>query len=155
MKKILPILSVLILLTSCVKYAQPPLLSLSGLYVIDKLVTNDSTYYVGDTFDDSSDILLPSLDTVYSYIIGDTLFEMDYSMIRFNPIQGGVNWEKEYYYYSFGQLTTYDFGYIKFNCEGTNRTWRILDDGIESLVIRIPPNKNDEYMVLYLTRIGP
>ena len=155
MKKIIPFLLLTLIFSSCVKYSQPPTLSLGGLYVIDKLVTNDNTYYVGDTFNDSSDIILPSLDTTYSYVIGDTLFEMDYSMIRFNPIQGGVNWEKEYYYYVVGQLTVYDFGYVKFNCDGTARTWKILDDQAESMAIRIQPNSNDEYAVLYLTRIGP
>jgi hypothetical protein len=154
MKKLLLIVLSLVVLSSCLKYAEPPLLSLSGLYVIDKITTNDTTYNIGDTLMDVNDILLPTLDTSL-YIVGDTLFEMDYSMIRFSPIQGGLNWEKEYYYYASGQRNVYDFGYIKFDCEGTRRIWKILDDGFESLTIRIQPNEFGEYMVLSLTRIGP
>ena len=154
MKKLLLIVLSLVVLSSCLKYAEPPLLSLSGLYVIDKITTNDTTYNIGDTLIDVNDILLPTLDTTL-YIVGDTLFEMDYSMIRFDPIQGGLNWEKEYYYYTSGQSNVYDFGYIKFDCEGTRRIWKILDDGFESLTIRIQPNEFGEYMVLSLTRIGP
>jgi len=154
MKKLLLIVVSLVVLSSCLKYAEPPSLSLSGLYVIDKITANDSTYNIGETFIDTNDILLPTLDTV-SYLIGDTIFEMDYSTIRFNPIQGGLNWEKEYYYYTGGQHTVYDFGYIKFDCEGTRRVWKILEDGTESLTIRIQPNEYGDYMVLSLTRIGP
>jgi hypothetical protein len=143
-----------VVLSSCLKYAEPPSLSLSGLYVIDKITTNDSTYNIGDTFIDTNDIIVATLDTS-SYLVGDTIFEMSYSMIRFGPLQNGLNWEKEYYYYTSGQRTVYDFGYIKFDCEGTRRIWKILEDKAESLTIRIQPNEFGEYMVLSLTRIGP
>lgn len=151
MKKILPILSVLILLTSCVKYAQPPLLSLSGLYAIDKIKVGDVDV---NTFADTNDIIVPTIDTTI-YSVNDTIFEMDYSVIRFNPIQGGLDWENEYFYYANGQRNVYDYGYIKFDCPPTRRIWKIIDDGTESLVLRIPPNENGEYIMLYLTRIGP
>jgi hypothetical protein len=39
MKKLLLIVLSLVVLSSCLKYAEPPLLSLSGLYVIDKITT--------------------------------------------------------------------------------------------------------------------
>jgi hypothetical protein len=154
MRKLFFILSIIPFITSCLKYSQPKSLSLSGLYVIDKITTNDSIYTINEVFYDSSDLIVPTLEDT-PYIIGDTLCEIDYSTIRLNPIQGGLNWSKEYFYWVHGQRTAYDLGYIKFNCEGTSRTWKILDDSDESLTIRIQPNQNDEWLVLSLTRIGP
>jgi hypothetical protein len=55
----------------------------------------------------------------------------------------------------------YDLGYMEFDCDGTNRRWKILDDGLESLVIRTTgqwsfgnagPNVSLTY---YMTRVGP
>jgi hypothetical protein len=161
MKTLVKLFAILLILTSCVKYTGKKTLSLSGTYVIDKLVTNDTTYYVGDTFNDSSDIILPSLDTIYSYIIGDTLFQMDYSMIRFDPIQGGTYWLNEYYYFVHGQYTAYDYGYIKFDCDGTRRVWKIIDDTAEGLVLRTSGgwdngnSGNKEVTTMILSRVGP
>ena len=155
MKKIVSFLLLVLAFSSCVKYSGKRTLNLSGTYVINQAVTSDTIYYIGDTINDTSDIILPSLDTTYSYVLGDTLFQIDYSIIRFNPTQNGVVWEKEYYYYVVGQFTVNDLGYMKLNCEGLIRTWEILEDGVGSLRIRIQPNGYDEYMVLHLTRIGP
>jgi hypothetical protein len=155
MKKIILFLLSILILSSCVKYSGKRTLNLSGTYVINQVVTSDTIYYIGDTINDTSDIILPSLDTTYSYVLGDTLFQIDYSIIRFNPIQNGMVWEKEYYYYVVGQFTVNDLGYMKLSCEGLIRVWEILEDGVGSLRIRIQPNGYDEYMVLNLTRIGP
>ena len=57
MKNILSIVISLFVLTSCIQYAEPKLLSLSGEYVIDKIVyedrDNDSStvvFYPGDLY---------------------------------------------------------------------------------------------------------
>jgi hypothetical protein len=157
MKKILFVSVLIFLISSCVKYTQPPTLSLSGLYVIDKVVTEDNTQYnVGDTLTDINDLLFYTQDTV-SYVIGDTLFEMDYSMIRTNPypVLGGINWANEYYYVVHGQLSIYDYGYIYFDSNGTRRIWKILDDQTQSMTIRTEKNSDGKFLVVYLSRIGP
>ena len=83
MKKILHILSVLVLLTSCVKYAQPPLLSLSGEYRIDKITyenrDNDDlnqVFYPGDLYVNESET--KPLDSIS---VGFTRMALDYSVI--------------------------------------------------------------------------
>ena len=152
MKRLVFILAIIPFITSCLKYSEPKSLSLSGLYVIDKITTEDSIYTINDVFFDSKKLIVP--DTI-SYIVGDTLCEIDYSTIRLNPIQGGLNWGKEYFYFVHGQRTAYDLGNIVFDCEGTRRIWKILDDSDESLTIRIPSNKDGNWAVLSLTRIGP
>ena len=45
-----------------------------------------------------------------------------------------------------------------FDCEGTRRVWKILDDSNESVTIRTSGQWIDgtrKYVVLSLTRIGP
>ena len=154
MKRLVFILAIIPFITSCLKYSEPKSLSLSGLYVIDKVTTNDSTYSIGEVFCDSNDLIVPTVGHT-QYVVGDTLCEIDYSTIRLNPIQGGLNWGKEYFYFVHGQRTAYDLGNIVFDCEGTRRIWKILDDSDESLTIRIPSNKDGNWVVLSLTRIGP
>jgi len=52
-------------------------------------------------------------------------------------------------------------GYISFNYEGTKRVWKIIDDGLESLVIRTSGsydygnNTSGETTTMFLTRVGP
>jgi hypothetical protein len=165
MRKLFFILSIIPFITSCLKYSQPKSLSLSGEYVIDKITyqetdgtpsPQDSTYLTGSVYYDNSEI--PSLDTI---IVGGTKLHMDYSIIRFDPTQnqfGGTNWNTEYFYFVHGQRTAYDLGNIKFNCDGTVRIWKILDDSDESLTIRTSgywDNTGRKSVVLSLTRIGP
>jgi hypothetical protein len=165
MKKLIFILLITPFITSCLKYSQPKSLSLSGEYVIDKITyqetdgepsPQDSTYLTGSVYYDNTDI--PSLDTI---IVGETKLHMDYSMIRFDPTQnqfGGTDWHTEYTYFVHGQVTSYDLGSIKFNCEGTVRFWKILDDSDESLTVRTSGQWVDgtrKSVVLSLTRIGP
>jgi hypothetical protein len=48
-----------------------------------------------------------------------------------------------------------------FDYDGTRRVWKIIDDGVESLVIRTSgsydygSNSSGEQTVMYLTRVGP
>ena len=89
---------------------------------------------------------------------------LDYSIIYFNPVDlpsGGTTWSKKYTYYTHGQRSVYDYGYIVFNYDGTRRVWKILDDGVESLAIRTSgsydfgSNSSGETTTMFLTRVGP
>jgi len=110
----------------------------------------------GSVYNDNTEI--PVLSAI---IVGETKLHMDYSMIRFNPIQnqfGGTNWQTEYYYFVQGQRTAYDLGNIVFDCESTRRIWKILDDSNESLTVRTSGQWIDgtrRSVVYLLTRIGP
>lgn len=166
MKKIFLIFTAFLLLTSCVKYAQPPLLSLSGEYRIDKITYENKdnssinqVFYPGDLYVNQSET--KPLDSIS---VGFTRLALDYSVIYFDPIDlpsGGTTWNKKYTYYTHGQRTVYDFGYIIFNYDGTRRVWKILDDGVESLVIRTSgsydngSNSSGETTTMFLTRVGP
>lgn len=166
MKKIFLIFTAFLLLTSCVKYTQPPLLSLSGEYRIDKITYENKdnssinqVFYPGDLYVNQSET--KPLDSIY---VGFTRLALDYSVIYFDPIDlpsGGTTWNKKYTYYTHGQLTVYDFGYIIFNYDGTRRVWKILDDGVESLVIRTSgsydfgSNSSGETTTMFFTRVGP
>ena len=166
MKKILISFISLILITSCVKYAQPPLLSLSGEYRIDKITYENrdnsslnQVFYPGDLYVNESET-----KPIDSISVGFTRLALDYSIIYFNPVDlpsGGTTWSKKYTYYTHGQRSVYDYGYIVFNYDGTRRVWKILDDGVESLAIRTSgsydfgSNSGGETTTMFLTRVGP
>jgi len=155
------------ILKSCVKYAQPKLLSLSGEYVIDKITYNnhnnsslDMVILPGNTYYNLSET--SPLDSIS---VGFTRIALDYSTIYFHPTFDQFNqtmsWGKKFPYIVHGQRTVYDLGYIVFNYDGTRRVWKILDDQLESLVIRtsgsydVGNNNQGETTVFYLTRVGP
>ena len=166
MKKILISFISLIIMTSCVKYAQPPLLSLSGEYRIDKITYENrdnsslnQVFYPGDLYVNESET-----KPIDSISVGFTRLALDYSIIYFNPVDlpsGGTTWSKKYTYYTHGQRSVYDYGYIVFNYDGTRRVWKILDDGVESLAIRTSgsydfgSNSSGETTTMFLTRVGP
>lgn len=163
---ILFLLSILIL-SSCVKYSEPKLLSLSGEYRIDKITYENrdnsnlnQVFYPGDLYVNQSET--KPLDSI---AVGFTRIAMDYSTIYFNPIDnpmsGSTTWTKQYPYVVHGQNSVYDLGYIMFDYEGTRRVWKIIDDGTESLVIRTSgsydfgSNNSGETTTMFLTRVGP
>jgi hypothetical protein len=168
MKSIICLFLVGFLLGSCVKYTQPKLLSLSGEYRFDKITyekvdnTDESeitVYYPGDLYVNHSEI-----DVMDTIEVGFTSLHMDYSMIRFKPNlnqDGSKTWTREYYYYVNGPYSVYDLGYIDIQCDGTKRIWKIIDDGLESLVVRtsgqwISGSAGSEIsLTYYLTRVGP
>ena len=166
MKKILRSFISLVIMTSCVKYAQPPLLSLSGEYRIDKITYENrdnsslnQVFYPGDLYVNESET-----KPIDSISVGFTRLALDYSIIYFNPVDlpsGGTTWSKKYTYYTHGQRSVYDYGYIVFNYDGTRRVWKILDDGVESLAIRTSgsydfgSNSSGETTTMFLTRVGP
>lgn len=166
MKTIYLIIALVLGLSSCVKYSQPPSLSLSGEYRIDK-ITYEATgsnpinmvFYPGDLYVNSSETA--PLDTIS---VGFTRIAMDYGCIYMNPIDypnGTTVWQDEYYYFVHGQYTPYDFGYIQFDYNGTKRVWKIIDDGMESLVLRTSGSYDygsagaGETTTMFLTRVGP
>lgn len=167
MKKIIISFVGLFILTSCLKYGEPKSLSLSGEYVIDKIVYEnrdnnslDQVMYPGDTYINPSETA--PLDTIF---VGQTRMALDYSMVYFNPTDnvntGTTTWGKKFTYYVQGHRNIYDNGYIVFDYDGTRRVWKIIDDGVESLVIRTSgsydygSNSSGEQTVMYLTRVGP
>lgn len=166
MKTFYLIITLILTLSSCVKYSQPPSLSLSGEYRIDK-ITYESTgndpvnmvFYPGDVYINNSETA--PLDTIS---VGFTRLAMDYGCIYMKPIDypnGTTIWQDEYYYFVHGQYTAYDLGYIQFDYNGTKRIWKIIDDGMESLVIRTTGSYDYgssgpmETTTYFLTRIGP
>jgi hypothetical protein len=166
MKNILYISLLLFVITSCVKYGEPVSLSLSGEYVIDKIVYDDrdndnldQVFYPGDLYVNPSET-----KPIDSIKVGITKLALDYSVIYFNPVEqpsGSTTWNKKYTYYVQGHNNLYDLGYIVFDYDGTRRVWKIIDDGVESLVIRTSgsydygSNSSGEQTVMYLTRVGP
>ena len=83
---------------------------------------------------------------------------------RFSPLNnpdGSVNWTKEYFYYVHGQTTQYSLGYIQVDIDGSTRTFKIVDDAAESLVLRTTgtwANGNagsDVSVTMVMTRVGP
>lgn len=157
-------LFIVFVISSCYKYEQPTLLSLSGEYRIDKItyeknqMSLDTILYPGDSFINYFEI--GPLDTIH---VGFTKLHMDYSVISFSPISnqtGSFNWSEQYLYETFGQRNSYDYGYLKFNYKGTVRIFKIIDDGIESLVLRSSGQYSGDTAVkeditYFLTRVGP
>ena len=168
MKRFFYILPLLFLLVSCEKYELPTLLSLSGEYVIDKITysqidnavsNNDIVYLPGDTYSN------PLERFPMDYIeVGFTKWHLDYSIISMSPIltgTGSTMWTKQYYYEVINHNSNYDFGYLDFNCEGSRRVFKIVDDQAESITLRstgawgyaqIGTNVS---VTLHLTRVGP
>lgn len=167
MKTVFCLFSIIFILSSCFKYSQPKLLSLSGEYRIDKITyekTDNTDTLQFDVILDGMYVNPSEIDVLDTIIIGFTSLHMDYSTIRFKPIanqDGSKTWTKEYFYYVHGPYSVYDLGYLEFDCDGTNRRWKIIDDGLESLVVRTTgqwtygnagPHVSLTY---YMTRVGP
>ena len=167
MKKIIPFLLLILIFSSCLKYGEPKLLSLSGEYRIDKITyenfdnsSYNQVFYPGDLYVNPSET--KPLDSI---AVGFTKLALDYGTIYFNPIEnqmsGSTTWTKQYPYVVHGQNSVYDLGYIIFDYAGTRRVWKIIDDGVESLVIRTSgsydygSNSSGETTTMFLTRVGP
>ena len=167
MKKIIPFLLLILIFSSCLKYSEPKLLSLSGEYRIDKITyenfdnsSYNQVFYPGDLYVNPSET--KPLDSI---AVGFTKLALDYGTIYFNPIDnqmsGSTTWTKQYPYVVHGQNSIYDLGYIIFDYDGTRRVWKIIDDGVESLVIRTSgsydygSNSSGETTTMFLTRVGP
>lgn len=168
MKKLLLLLMVIITFNSCEVYQEPTSLSLSGEYVIDKvtLLSTENTSNTGGTiFSPGSHYVntydSPPMDDIQ---VGFTRWHLDYSVISFYPIPNGdgtTTWQRQYFYSVVGHNNIYDLGYIQFQINGSVRTFKILDDGFESLTLQTTglwPYSNlgpNQIVTLHLTRIGP
>ena len=166
MKNYLFLAPLMLFLTSCVKYAEPKSLSLSGEYRIDKITYESNgnnptnmVFYPGDFYVNDSET--SPLDTIK---VGFTRIAMDYATIYMNPVEypnGTTVWTDKYYYFVYGQYSAYELGYIQFDYNGTRRTWKIIDDGMESLVLRTSGSYDygnagpQETTTMFLTRVGP
>ena len=166
MKNYLFLAPLILFLTSCVKYAEPKSLSLSGEYLIDKITYESNgnnptnmVFYPGDFYVNDSET--SPLDTIK---VGFTRIAMDYATIYMNPVEypnGTTVWTDKYYYFVHGQYSAYELGYIQFDYNGTRRTWKIIDDGMESLVLRTSGSYDygnagpQETTTIFLTRVGP
>jgi len=164
------IIPLLVILTSCYKqYSQPKTLSLSGEYIIDKITysniensnPNEQVYYSGDIFINPNESF--PMDSI---AIGFTRWHLDYSVISFNPNilpSGKVIWGDRYVYSVINHYTNYDLGYIDITMDnGGRRIFKIIDDGVENLVLRTTNNWGSygssgpaQSATIYLTRIGP
>ena len=167
MKNIFLTLVSFLLLSSCLKYEEPKLLSLSGEYRIDKITyenrddqSQNLVFYPGPWYVNPSET--SPMDSIH---VGFTKIALDYSVIYFDPtddpLSGGTTWNKKFTYHVQGNRNLYDLGYIVFNYDGTRRIWKIIDDGLESLVIRTSgsydsgSNSSGETTTMILTRVGP
>ena len=168
MRKLLLLLGVLLGITSCTVYEEPKSLSLSGEYVISKITilstentTNSSgtIYSMGSHYVNTYDA--PPLDDIQ---VGFTRWALDYSVISFYPIQNGsgtTTWQRQYFYTIVGHNNIYDLGYLQFQINGSVRTFKILDDGLESLTLQTtglwPYSSSgpNQIVTLQLTRVGP
>ena len=166
MKNLILLIVSIVLLSSCVKYAEPKLLSLSGEYRIDKITyenrddqSQNQVFYPGDLYVNPSET-----NPLDSILVGFTEMSMDYSVIYFDPTNnpnGTTTWGKKFTYYIQGHHNINDLGYIVFDYDGTRRIWKIIDDGQESLVIRTSgsydsgSNSSGETTTMFLTRVGP
>jgi hypothetical protein len=168
MKKILLLLSIFFLINSCEVYQEPTLLSLSGEYVITKVTllstenttNNSGTYYnTGDNYVNTYDS--PPMDNIQ---VGFTRWHLDYSVISFYPLSlgnGTTQWQRQYFYSIIHHNNIYDLGYLQFQINGSVRTFKILDDGLESITLQTTglwPYSNlgpNQIVTLHLTRIGP
>ena len=166
MKKIALLL--LFVITSCEVYQQPPSLSLSGEYVVDRITkhstdnstnTNELTFNPGDVYVNPDDIF--PMDSIN---VGFTRWHLDYSVISFIPYQnqnGQTIWQRQYYYSITDNNSIYDLGYLKFQCNGSIRIFKILEDSAESITLRTTglwPYSNvgaNQFVTIHLTRVGP
>jgi hypothetical protein len=168
MKKLLLLLLVFLTLISCERYQEPSSLSLSGEYVIDKITmlnTENTTSTNGTIFDMGTHYVNPydvlPMDDIW---VGFSRWHLDYSVISFYPVtdtNGTTHWQRQYFYSVIRNYNVYDLGYIQFYVNGSVRTFKILDDGLESLTLQTTglwPYANEgpnQIVTLHLTRVGP
>lgn len=168
MKNIFFIFLSSILLISCYRYEQPPLVSLSGEYIIDKITVNvtegpntgmDSVYLPGDVFINETDSF-----PLNEINVGFTKWHFDYSVVSFSPYVnpvGQVEWSEQYFYSLVPSYTQYEMGYVDINMINRKLILKIIDDTAESLTFRTTGSWvflnvwEESSITLHLTRIGP
>ena len=168
MKKLLLLLLPILLLSSCIKYEEPTLVSLSGEYVIDKITLTN----VEDTSTVYQEIYLPGdiyLDQNASFpmdsiVCGLTRWHFDYSVVSFNPTfnpDGSTSWGTQYFYNYEYPLMSYGYGYVDINMLSDRLIFKLIDDQAESLTFRttghwtVNNSIKEVSVTLQLTRVGP
>jgi hypothetical protein len=168
MRNIFLIFIISSLLVSCYRYEEPTLVSLSGEYIVDKIVVNvtegpntglDTTYLPGDVFINENDTFpLNQID------VGYTKWHFDYSVVSFLPYvnpAGQVEWSEQYFYSLIPSYTQYDLGYVDINMMKRRLVLKIVDDSAESLTFRTTGQWlffnvwEESSITLQLTRVGP
>jgi hypothetical protein len=168
MRNIFLFLSFCLTFTSCYRYEEPSLVSLSGEYIIDKIVVNinegpnsgiDTTYLPGDIFINENDTFpLNHID------VGHTKWHFDYSVVSFLPYvnqAGQTEWSEQFFYGLIPAYNQYDLGYVDINLMERRLILKIVDDSAESLTFRttgqwVFPNIWEESSItLHMTRVGP
>jgi len=164
------IILIFLFLISCEVYQEPTSLSLSGEYVITKvtlLSTENTTNNSGVIYNPGSHYINPyDIFPIDDIQVGFTRWHLDYSVISFNPNilpSGTVIWGDRYVYSVINHYSNYDLGYIDITMDnGGRRIFKIIDDGVESLVLRTTNNWGAyggsgpaQSATIYLTRIGP
>lgn len=178
MRKLILLLFVILIFTSCEQYVVGvPDLTLSGKYVVSKVdVTNvdqnetrDSLYLMGTSC--KNNMLPKPFDNIE---INRFYIHFDYASIRMKLLgvtpYGQDVWKyggspNEIFYNTFGG-TAYNKGYVQFNYitdDGSSRlvTFIIEDDGFESLQLKSAGAwftgkfGQKQVMTLSLTRVGP
>lgn len=167
MKQIIVFLILILSLTSCVKYTQPKLLSLSGDYRVDKITyeevdntssSNNMVFYPGDMYVNPNE-----MEPFDSIPVGFFRMAFDYVSVRFAPTQmpdGSTHWGEHYFYNVVGE-TNSSLGTLIIEMNGTSRPFRIIEDGAETLVLRSSgqwasgSSGSDQSITLFLTRVGP
>ena len=167
MKQIFVLFFLLWLVTSCTKYAEPSLLSLSGEYRVDKITyeqtdnttnSNNMVFYPGDMYINPND--QHPFDTIP---VGFYKLHFDYSIVSFSPNQnmdGSTTWSEQYFYHVHNQTTQYA-GDLEIEMNGSKRMFSIIEDGLEHIVIRSKgawfsgSSGPNESITLFLSRTGP
>lgn len=158
-----------ILFVSCYKYAEQTTPTLSGEYILDKVTVtqtestnnmSDSIYYPGDLYIDTMSIF--PMNTIS---VGFTRWHFDYSSVSFcqSPNEfGEITWSEKYFYDLIPGWTIYDYGHVQLKIDGRVITFKILEDGLESLTFRSTgqwfnedSNLSNKSITIQLTRIGP
>lgn len=168
MKNIFFIFLSSILLISCYRYEQPPLVSLSGEYIIDKITVNvtegpntgmDSVYLPGDVFMNETDSF-----PLNEINVGFTKWHFDYSVVSFSPYLnpvGQLEWSEQYFYSLVPSYTQYELGYVDINMINRKLILKIIDDTAESITFRTTGSWvflnvwEESSITLHLTRVGP
>lgn len=167
MKQIIVFLISFFFLSSCIKYTQPKLLSLSGEYRIDKITyekidnTDTSDYmvfYPGDMYINPNDS--NPFDTIQ---VGFSKVAFDYQMFFYNPtlnLDGSTYWGNKCGYSVKNQSNSY-LGTLVIDINGSRKVFQIIEDNLESLVLRSTGQwaygsaGSNESITMFLTRVGP
>lgn len=171
MKNIFKLIFTIFILSGCIKYTQPKLLSLSGTYVIDKVVYdndgNISEYNISNT-GSNVPLIFPSntgkepFDTIF---INGTKCSFDYQLFFYNQdptVVQGSSWTKQCDYDVKNQTVNY-LGDLILYLENYSKPmrFRIIEDGLEYLILRQESSwpygsSGPEVSLTYhLTRTGP